>query len=103
MRASRLLLFLLLVVVSDTSGQEPESSYAIGVDGLACPFCSYGIEKQLHKLDGVDRVETNIKLGQIVVQMLAGKFLERAQVEEAIEKAGFSLRSFEQANKKATP
>ncbi|MDQ3269572.1 MAG: heavy-metal-associated domain-containing protein [Pseudomonadota bacterium] len=36
------------------------ASYRLRVDGLACPFCAYGIEKQLSKLDGVARVETDI-------------------------------------------
>lgn len=99
----RLLFFVLLMVVSTVSGQDREPAYTVGVDGLACPFCAYGIEKQLQKLDGVEHVETNIKLGQVRVQMLNGKTLERIQVEEAIEKAGFSLRSFEQADHKEAP
>lgn len=103
MTAFRLVLFSLLLAAASVSGQDPEPTYAIGVDGLACPFCAYGIEKQLHKLDGVDSVETDIRLGLIIVQMLSGRTLERTQVEEAIEKAGFSLRSFEPADKKSSP
>ena len=103
MTAFRLLLLSLLLAATSVSAQDREPTYAIGVDGLACPFCAYGIEKQLHKLDGVDSVETDIRLGLIIVQMRHGGTLERAQVEEAIEKAGFSLRSFETADKKAEP
>lgn len=94
----RSLFFLLLIVTSNAWAQQP--AYNVGVDGLACPFCAYGVEKQLQKLDGVARVETDIKQGQVVVQMLDDKTLERIQVEEAVEKAGFSLRSFEQADEK---
>ena len=36
-------------------------TYKLRVDGLACPFCSYGIEKQLGKLPGVTSLKTNIK------------------------------------------
>lgn len=99
----RLLLLVLLLTAFSVNAQEHDPTYAIGVDGLACPFCAYGIEKQLHKLDGVDVVIIDIKLGQIIVQMLNGRTLERIQVEEAIEKAGFSMRSFEQADKKEAP
>jgi len=88
------LLILLFVSVSSADGQESESVYAVGVDGLACPFCSYGVEKQLQKLDGVKQLETDIKLGQVIIQMQTGKTLERDRVEDAIERAGFSLRSF---------
>ncbi len=97
------LALLLWANVSSSNGQEPEVLYSVGVDGLACPFCSYGIEKQLQKLDGVERVETDIKRGQIIIRMLDGKTLERDQVEKAIERAGFSLRSFELPDDKEAP
>ena len=97
----RSLFFLLLIMTSSAWAQQPV--YNVGVDGLACPFCAYGIEKQLQKLDGVKQVETDIKQGQVIVQMLGGKILERIQVEEAVEKAGFSLRSFEQVDEKEAP
>ena len=99
----RLLWILLLFATVGVSAGEDDHAYAIGVDGLACPFCAYGIEKRIHKLDGVDSVETDIRLGQIIVHMRDGKTLDRAQAEEAVEKAGFSLRSFEQAAKKPSP
>ncbi|MBL4580193.1 MAG: copper chaperone, partial [Gammaproteobacteria bacterium] len=37
------LVFLLFVSVSSADGQESAPVYAVGVDGLACPFCSYGV------------------------------------------------------------
>jgi mercuric ion binding protein len=97
------LIILLFVSVSGADGQESESVYAVGVDGLACPFCSYGVEKQLQKLDGVEQLETDIKLGQVIIQMQAGKTLERDRVEDAIERAGFSLRSFGPVGNKEAP
>lgn len=92
------LLFLLMMAFSAWA-QGPV--YSIGVDGLACPFCVYGIEKQLQKLDGVEQVKTDIKLGRVVVTVQDGKTLDKAQVEQAVKKAGFSLRSFEPAGKAA--
>ena len=29
------------------------TEYQLRVDGLACPFCAYGIEKKLKKTEGV--------------------------------------------------
>ena len=37
-----------------------DKSYVLGVDGLACPFCAYGIEKRLNKVDGVTGVEVDV-------------------------------------------
>lgn len=97
------LMLLLLVGLVHISAEERNLVYVVGIDGLACPFCSYGIEKQIQKLEGVEQVETNIRLGQLRIQMLDGKTLARPQVEAAIERAGFDLRSFEQAEETDAP
>ncbi len=90
-------------VSAEVSAKEGNLVYVVGIDGLACPFCSYGVEKQIQKLEGVEQVETNIRLGQLRIQMLEGKTLARPQVEAAIERAGFDLRSFEQAEETDAP
>ena len=103
----RILCFMLLVglaqISAEVSAKEGNLVYVVGIDGLACPFCSYGVEKQIQKLEGVEQVETNIRLGQLRIQMLEGKTLARPQVEAAIERAGFDLRSFEQAEETDAP
>ena len=32
-------------------------SYRLTVDGLACPFCAYGIEKKLGAVNGVEKLD----------------------------------------------
>ncbi len=71
-----------------------ETVYEVEVDGLACPFCAYGIEKQLGKIDGVDSVETDIKSGLVVITMEPGATLEEDDARRAVEKAGFTMKSF---------
>lgn len=68
--------------------------YTLEVDGLACPFCAYGVEKRLSAVDGVENVETDIKSGRVVVTVADGMPLSRAAAEKAVEEAGFTLRSF---------
>ena len=82
-----------LLVVNSAWAQGTE--YQLGVDGLACPFCAYGIEKQLHKLDGVQSVEVDVAKGRVVVTMQDDRQLQREEAEQAVKKAGFSLRSFD--------
>lgn len=89
----RLLLLPILLATAVAWARSPV--YTIGVDGLSCPFCAYGIEKQLKKLEGVNQVEVDVAKGQVVVSMNEGKTLEQAQAVEAVKKAGFTLRSFE--------
>lgn len=71
--------------------------YVFYVDGLACPFCAYGIEKQLLRLDGVETAETDVKSGQVVVTLRDGANLNEATARKAVEAAGFTLRAFEKA------
>jgi copper chaperone CopZ len=70
-------------------------SYRIGVDGLACPFCAYGIEKKLNAIAGVEHLETLIEDGTVRVTMQDGMTLDEAAAREAVKSAGFSLRKFE--------
>lgn len=68
--------------------------YQIQVAGLSCPFCAYGIEKKLSAIPGVERVETNIKEGTVVVVMKDGTTLDRKRAERAVREAGFTLKGF---------
>ena len=68
--------------------------YKIGVDGLACPFCVYGVEKQLNKIEGIENMEADIQDGKIVLLMREGSLLSEESVRQAVTRAGFTLRSF---------
>lgn len=70
-------------------------TYRLYVDGLSCPFCTYGIEKKLGELDGVQSLETNIKDGTVTVTMKDGALLSEAAAKQAVKAAGFSLRRLE--------
>lgn len=70
--------------------------YILQADGLACPFCAYGIEKQLTRFDGVESAETDIESGTVVVTMSPGATLTEAAAKRAVEAAGFTLGGFRQ-------
>lgn len=71
-------------------------SYRIEVAGLACPFCAYGIEKKLNAIEGVERLETNIKESTVIVTMKHGAALDKTTAERVVKDAGFTLNGFEQ-------
>ena len=73
-------------------------SYRIEVDGLACPFCAYGIEKKLNASPGVERVETDIKHGVVIVTMDDGAALDETAAKRAVKEAGFTLKGFKRAS-----
>ncbi len=76
------------------SSQASAETYRLGVDGLACPLCTFGIEKQLKKLAGVTVVKTDLASSTVIVTTPVGKTLERSALEGAVKRAGFKVRSF---------
>lgn len=94
MKARTLLAMLALVVspwiVNSTSAQVQRVD--IGVDGLACPFCSYGLEKKLKEVKGVGEVEINISKGVAVIKSKGSQSIEVEHIEPVVKDAGFTLR-----------
>lgn len=72
-----------------------QQAYKLRVDGLACPFCAYGVEKQLNSIKGVQRIDVDIASGTVSVTMAEGASLDEAAAQKAVKAAGFSLRGFE--------
>ena len=74
--------------------QPPSPTYIFLADGLACPFCSYGIEKQVARIAGVEKIEIDVVAGSVTVTMAAGTTLDETDAERAVKAAGFSFRDF---------
>ena len=66
--------------------------YTIRVDGLACPYCAYGIEKKLNQLKGVKFLDIDLEKGIVSVQT-EGVKLSDEQLKQLFEDSGFSYRS----------
>ncbi len=60
------------------------------VEGLACPFCTFGIEKSRKKVPGVVSLETTIRTGLVRIQLEPGAQLDPAALNEAVKKSGFT-------------
>ena len=71
-----------------------QTQYRLQVDGLACPFCAYGIEKQLTRSDGVKDITVDIDAGTVTVTMADGAEMTKAQASQIVDDAGFTLRDF---------
>jgi copper chaperone CopZ len=95
MRTGSALIVALVMALGSTAyaGQ----TYSLQVDGLACPFCAYGIEKQLTSLDGVTEVVVDLNAGAVRVIMKDGSILSEADAKQAVKDAGFTLKGFTSA------
>ncbi|ROQ21417.1 mercuric ion binding protein [Marinimicrobium koreense] len=95
--ATRLSLLLAGLVLS-TSALAADNVYVLGVDGLACPFCAFGIEKRLKKIDGVTDVEVDVGESVVRVTLQDDKTLSEERARQAVKEAGFTLRSYSEAD-----
>jgi len=96
MKILRLLLItglLFMAPVMSLSAQESGSETAtIAVDGLSCPFCAYGLEKNLKQVKGIESVNIDMKTGKATVVLKPDAHVGDAALKEAVKKAGFTAR-----------
>jgi periplasmic mercuric ion binding protein len=90
----RKLSLLFAALVLSAAVLAANNHYVLGVNGLACPFCAFGIEKRLNKVDGVTTVEVDVADGVVRVTMEEGKTLTETRARQAVKEAGFTLRSY---------
>lgn len=95
MRAIVLAVFLISAVAWPGAAAAASHAYKVFVDGLACPFCAYGVEKNILGLDGVEAMDIDINGGFITIVMKAGRVLDETLAAKAVADAGFTLRAFE--------
>jgi len=67
-------------------------SLNIGVNGLSCPFCVYGLEKQLTQVKAIESVEVNLKAANADISLHPGIQLDIEAIREAVVNSGFTIR-----------
>ena len=90
----------LLMGLSPIYAQDSNRIILVQVDGLSCPFCSYGLEKKLKKLNGVEKVEINMKQGKAEMRVKPGITISDESIKQAVEDAGFTPGPVERLVKK---
>lgn len=88
--------FILFLGVTVVGAQEAKPVYKVYVDGLSCPFCAYGIEKKFSAVEGVEKIDIDLKTGTTIITMTTGKTLDETTARKTVKAAGFTLRGFEQ-------
>ena len=73
----KLVAMMVLSVIWTAAAFAAEVQYEVGVDGLACPFCAYGIEKKLSSIDDVQEIAVDITKGVVIVTMADRRGLQR--------------------------
>lgn len=86
------ILAMAMALLWSTAAFAAGTQYVLRVDGLACPYCAYGIEKKLKKTEGVETIDIDINKGVVKVNVAEGVTLTEAQMAKLINDAGFTLR-----------
>ncbi len=80
--------------VAGASGVPPQvSQLRVRVDGLTCPFCAYGIEKRVKRLETVASYYIEIRQGEVTLVGKPGHAISPEKVRQAVADAGFTPRS----------
>ncbi len=76
------------------------SLFEIRADGLACPYCAYGIEKKFMAIKGVKHVDIKLKEGLVIVSGDENLILEEPELKILFDDAGFTYRTIKKLDSK---
>ena len=88
-----LIAVILVSPIFPVYSQESQQTILVQVKGLSCPFCSYGLEKKLKALDGVEGLEIHMRKGIAEIQIKRGIAVSDEAINKAVEDAGFTTGS----------
>ncbi|VAX33656.1 hypothetical protein MNBD_NITROSPIRAE01-2198 [hydrothermal vent metagenome] len=96
-KRNRLLLVMMLMLIAplltqSAKAEEMSAEISIRVDGLTCPFCAYGLEKKLKRLDGAEKIHIDIEKGIVLIQVVEGEKVKEKDLKQAVEDAGFTAK-----------
>lgn len=79
--------------------QEQPRQIQMKILGMSCPFCAYGVEQKLKRLEGVKELDIQLESGIGTLVMEEGADVSNERLRGVIEDAGFEaaaiVRSFE--------
>jgi len=79
-------LFLTTTITMATASYEVK----VKVDGLACPFCAYGLEKKLMEYDPLLSLKILVDEGYAVIQHAEEVLPDLDRIKKLVKKGGFT-------------
>ena len=84
------MVLIIIAFLSATSAHAAISSLTVTVEGMACPFCAFGVEKRINKVKGVNSVNVDMRTGQALVTAEPDASIHYRDIPQAIRDAGFT-------------
>lgn len=89
-----IIIFLSIFLLGTTNQLNAQSKtmdeFTVQVNGLGCPFCAYGLEKKFKEFKGIKKVTIEMETGMMDFEYPTDKQLTIEQVENQVEKAGYT-------------
>jgi len=86
---------------------EQARTVRVKILGMSCPFCAYGVQQKLKKLDEVKELEIDLGSGVATLTMEGSADLPNERLEETVVDAGFEVaaivRSFDSEHEDLNP
>ena len=104
---SILSLFILVLSLSFSSEANAQSKQSdekriyikIEIKGLACPYCAFGMEKELKEISGVEQVDIELKAGLAYISTPIEQKPTKEKIGRVITDAGFTVGKIEYSDK----
>ena len=96
------LLLATSAVIAQSAKTEAEY-VSLRVDGLSCPFCAYGLEKNLKSLEGVSNLDIKVNDGIATFDVKSGVTITDDQFKKVVKDAGFTLRDIKRESMAQSP
>ena len=96
--------FLIVFTISsnlfsqNTPDQTDRTFIKIEVKGLACPYCAYGLEKDLKKVEGIEFIEIELKEGLVYTSVPTDLKPTKEKLKKVVEDSGFTAGEIEFSN-----
>lgn len=82
-----------------TSPEQAPRQVQVTILGMSCPFCAYGAEKKLKKLEGVEELEVVLETGLATLRLAEDADISNELLQKTVKEAGFEVakvtRNFE--------
>ncbi len=93
---------MLSLTALEATSAEGTEKIVIRVDGLSCPFCALGLEKNLKKIDGVTNVTIKLEKGIATLELKEGANPSDEEITKRVKDAGFTPREIKRESPATT-
>lgn len=99
MKSLIILLAVFTIGIASTSAQEAKKytgTVKMEVNGLSCPFCAYGLEKNLKEIPAIEKITINVEDAFVTLVIKKGETVLEEDLKKKVKDAGFTAGDIKQ-------